>query len=330
MSKRPEGTGVPLVGFPCSVTRADNTPLNEREKFPNMTVDKNGIGIPDPHKDADKMAFETNPTLMLEHWYEYWRKIHGAKITYKESADDSGADLIATYNQVHRIASGPSSLYAPPYKAPLAADGKITSTPAAEVRPYKRPKYDGVTFFNCKSISDFDKFFASDKYIKKIMPDEAIFCRYFIMSVAAEYIIIPGPAIPDPIVLVKIFYRKSGTREDFQNRLLWNHADFVYSKPDVQKYVTRYSLNLNIGPSDKNSMFYQEAGQKLEATSAMSFRNMTECEIFLSGDDYRSIEAIENEFVDQEQSEWFTGINYLIVNNVGKEVATNRNIRPKI
>jgi hypothetical protein len=329
MSNRPEGTGVPLICIPWLFTRVDNTPPNEREMFPNYTVDKSGEPIPEPHKHPEKIALEPNPNLAFEHFDEYWRKIHGSKWAHKESPDDPSTDYVLMYNQVHRVAGGPSSQYSPPYKPPLAADGKLSVNPAAEVPPYVRPKWDGMAHVCYKSLSETEKIFRTNKYVTKIIPDEGIFTRAGLPLAAAEYIIIPGPEIPAPVV-VKRYYRNSGSREGFQKRLLWDHADFVCSKPDTQRYVTRYALLLNVGPNDKNNPLYHEAGQKVDALSMMSFRNMTECEWCLGGDDYRSIDAIENEFVDKGQSEWFTAITYNVINKIGKEVATNRNLTPRM
>lgn len=329
MSKnsRPEGIGQPLICLPFPLTRVDNTPSADRAMFPANNVDKSGKPVADPGKDYQKLALEANPNLMYEHWDEYWRKIHGPKFAYKEGPDDPSTDYVMMYNQVHRITSGPSSLFPPPYKAPVGADGKLSLTPAAEILPFKRPKYDGMAHICYRSLSETSKFFVTDKYKNKIIPDEQVFLRVALVFASSEYIIMPGNETPDPIVVVKFYQRKGGRRDEFQKRLLWEHADLVFSKVDTQKYVTRYAVLLNIGPHDKKDPLYQEEGQKVDAMSMMSFRNTTDCENYLSRDDYFSIDAVEGEFVDKANSEWFTALNYNVVNKVGKEVATNRNLQ---
>jgi hypothetical protein len=297
--------------------------------FPNNTSDKNGNPIVEPDKYPEKIALESNPNLMFEHFDEYWRKIHGPKFAHKEGPEDPSTDYVMMYNQVHRITGGPSSQFPPPYLPPLKSDGMLSMTPAAEVLPYIRPKWDGMAHICYRSLSETAKFFVTDKYNKRIIFDERVFLRVVLVFASAEYVIIPGPEIPSPIVVVKFYYRNGGTREEFQKRLLWEHADLVYSKPDTQKYVSRYALLLNVGPTDKSNPLWQEAGQKVDAMSMMSFRTMTECEWYLSGDDYKTIDAAEDEFVDKKQSEWFTAINYNVVNKGGQEVATNRNLKPQ-
>lgn len=325
---RPEGTGSPLVCLPFPLSRVDNSAPDARPMFEKNSVDVQGVPVGDPSQYGDKLALETNPNLMFEHWDEYWRKIHGPKFCHKEGAEDISTDLVMSYNQVHRLASGPSSLYPPPYRPPLTADGKLSSTPAAEVPPYRRPQFDGLAEICYRSISETEKFFLTDKYFNRIIPDEQIFLRVCLVFESAEYIIIPGAEVPDPIVMAKFYYRKGGTREEFQHRLLWDHADYIYGLQSTQDYVTRFALLLNLGPTDTDNALYQEAGQQVDAMSLMSFRNMTECEAYLGGQEYKDIEKVEAEFVDQEKSDWFTAINYNLVNKVGKEVATNRNLKP--
>lgn len=328
-SSRPEGTGQPLICLPFPLTRVDNTPPAGCAMFPANSVDTTGKAVTDPSKGYQKLALETDPNLMYEHWNEYWRKIHGPKFAYKEGPDDPSIDYVMMYNQVHRITSGPSSLFPPPYKAPLDANGKLSTTPAVEVPPFKRPTYDGMAHICYRSLSETSQFFVTDKYKNKIIPEEQVFLRVALVFASAEYIIMPGPETPDPIVVVKFYQRKGGSREEFQKRLLWDQADLVYSKTDTQKYATRFALLLNVGPNGKNDPLYQKAGQIVDAMSMMSFRNMTDCENYLSREDYFSTAAVEDEFVDQANSEWFTALNYNVVNKVGKETATNRNLQPK-
>lgn len=319
----------PLVCLPFPLTRVDNTPKADRDMFPTNSIGTDGKPVSDPDLEPGRLALEQNPNLMYEHWDEYWRKIHGPKFIHKDDEKDPSTDYVMLYNQVHRLTSGPSSLFPPPYAPMLGEDGKLSEHPSQMVPKYRRPKWDGMAHICYPSLSEVTKFFVTDKYKNKIIPDEAVFLRVALVFASAQYIIIPGNEVPDPIVMVKFYQRKDGTREDFQQKLLWDHADFVRDQADTKKYVTRYALLLNIGPHDKNDPLYQEAGQKVDAMAMMSFKNMTDCEAYLSGDDFRAIETKEDEISIREKSEWFTAINYNLVNKIGKETVTDRTLKPR-
>lgn len=328
MSKRSEGTGTPLICNPFPMSRVDCTPKSERIMISKFSVDTSGNPIPEPDKNYAQLALESDPNLMFEHFDEYWRKIHGAKICHEDSPDDRSAESIAVYAQIHRTAGGPSSSFPPPYKAPQDAEGRLPTNPAAEVPPYKRPKWDGVIHMCNTGFEMRAGFSKSDKYKNKIAPDEGIFVRAGLRAMTAEYILIPRSYdTPDSIVVVKLYYKQNGTREDFQKRLLWDHADYICSLPETEKYVTRYGLLINIEPPIENPSPEMVEFQKIEAVSMMSFRNMTDCERYIGGPDYQKIDKLESEFVDQSQSEWWTGIYYGVIDRIGKEVATNRNIK---
>ena len=318
----------PLICLPFPLSRVDNTPRELRDMFAKNSVNKDGVPVSDPVKEAGTLALETDPNLMYEHWDEYWRKIHGPKFIHKDNEHDDSTNYVMLYNQVHRLTGGPSSQFMPPYPPLLGSDGELTTTPAEGVPAYKRPQWDGMAHICYNSISEVRKFFLTEKYQKKIIPDEAVFLRVALVFISAQYIIIPGAETPDPIVMVKFHTRKDGSREDFQKRLLWEHADFVSSREATKKYATRYALLLNIGPNDKNDPLYQEAGQKVDAMAMMSFKNMTDCESYIAGPDYAAIAEAEEKFCIPEKSEWFTAINYNLVNKVGKEEATDRDLKP--
>ncbi|MCZ4061468.1 hypothetical protein O3W44_23495 [Pantoea sp. LMR881] len=66
----------------------------------------------EPDRHAAKLALEAEPNLAFEHWDEYWRKVHGPKFAYAGPGTQN--DSVLRYDQVHRLASGPSSWFRPP------------------------------------------------------------------------------------------------------------------------------------------------------------------------------------------------------------------------
>jgi hypothetical protein len=93
------------------LSRADDTPLDQRSRAPGHILNKNGKVIPDLAADPSANAFEPNPNLNFEHWGDYWRKVHGPRFLYPDAAEDQKViDRLLRYDQIHRVAPGPTSL----------------------------------------------------------------------------------------------------------------------------------------------------------------------------------------------------------------------------
>ncbi len=94
--------------------------------------------------DPAANASEPDPNLSFETWGDYWRKVHGPRFLHPDEADDrTTISRLLRYDQIHRVASGPTSLNPPPYRPPLDADGRLFETIVGHVEPYRRPQWTG-------------------------------------------------------------------------------------------------------------------------------------------------------------------------------------------
>lgn len=130
-------TTKPLIVTPTFVSRTDATPEDERPHDAGSGVNRAGQEVAHPDRHPSALALEADPNRAFEHWDEYWRKVHGPKFAYAEPG--TANDKVLRYDQVHRIASGPSSAFRPPYRAMVDADDKFVGNPAARVPTYRRP-----------------------------------------------------------------------------------------------------------------------------------------------------------------------------------------------
>ena len=108
-------TTKPLIVTPTFVSRTDATPEVERPHDAGSGVNRSGQEVAHPDRHPTALALEPDPNRAFEHWDEYWRKVHGPKFAYEEPG--TANDRVLRYDQVHRIASGPSSAFPPPYRA---------------------------------------------------------------------------------------------------------------------------------------------------------------------------------------------------------------------
>jgi hypothetical protein len=82
--------------------------------------------------------------------------------------------------------------------------------------------------------------------------------------------------------------------------------------------VKRYAQLHNISvPTDA---FFDPIGDQFDGITVMSFANPTDLEHFLTSRTYARIVADENVFI--AESEYFTAINYIIINKIPHEHPT--------
>ncbi|MBW3130324.1 EthD domain-containing protein [Hymenobacter profundi] len=310
-------TTAPLIVTPTFLTRADRTPPTERPQDEGFTRSRDGQALDNPAAEPAKIALEANANLAYEHWDEYWRKVHGPKFAYEEPDTDN--EPVLRYDQIHRVAAGPSSYFRPPYLAMTTADAKLVGDPHAQVPTYQRPRWDGFAYIAYATEADIDKVLKQPQYDKRIVADEQTVFRMVTRSITREYILLPSPSHRDPITLVKIHYRHpSLSREAFQQRLLTEHAAVVLAQPATHAYVRRYAQLHNIGSTQ-----FDPEGSRMDAISVLAFASMNDVEDYLSSDGYRVIEVDEASITDIEQSEFWTGLTYSVINRLLPELATS-------
>jgi hypothetical protein len=311
-------TNEPLIVTPTFLTRADATPRTVRPQDEGATRSKHGDSLDNPDAEPAEIALEADPNLGYEHWDEYWRKVHGPKFAYEEPGSTS--EPVLRYDQIHRVAGGPSSYFRPPYHAMVTDDQKLVADPYARVPAYQRPRWDGFAYIAYAAEADINRVLKQPQYDKRVVADEQTAFRMVTRSITREYILLPSPTHRDPISLVKIHYRKPEiTREAFQERLLNQHAEVVLAQAATHTYVRRYAQLHNIGSTQ-----YDPEGSLMDAISVLSFASMNDVEDFLVSEEYQAIEADEASFTDLAQSEFWTGITYSVINRLLPELATRR------
>jgi hypothetical protein len=311
-------TTAPLIVTPTFLTRADNTPRAMRPLDEGATRGRTGEAIENPDAEPAEIALEAGPALGFEHWDEYWRKVHGPKFAYEEPGTDN--EPVLRYDQVHRLAGGPSSYFRPPYHAMTTPDQKLVADPYAQVPAYQRPRWDGFAYIAYAAEADISRVLKQPQYDKRVVADEQTAFRMVTRSITREYILLPSAQHRDPISLVKIHYRQPHlSREEFQARLLGAHAALLLAQSATHTYVRRYAQLHNIGSTQ-----FDPEGSLMDAISVLSFASINDVEDYLVSDEYRAIEADEATFTDLTQSEFWTGVNYSVINRLLPELATLR------
>ena len=305
----------PLLVLTALVVRADTSPQRglrrARRGYPANRV---GEGIADPGVEDRQLALTTEPQLEWEAFDAYWRKVHGPKILHPEGEGDSVTPLLVYYLQQHRIPGGPSSEDPPPYRAPLGSDGRLPGDPAARVRPYGRPPWDGLAQLGFRSRDELHRFFdpGAGKYGEKIVPDEAVFLRGFAFNLSEEHIVLGGEdRRRDPILLVRTFVRRAELpRPAFRARWAGDHADRLRDLPQAKPggAIRRYVQLHNV--SRAGDPLYDETGDRFDGIGVMSFANTNDLEDFLASPDYAGLTADEGEFCTE--AAYFTALNYAI------------------
>lgn len=310
-------TGKPLIVTPTFVSRVDDTPRGERPQDSGSAKSRHGHEVHRPDWRPGALAIEGDPNLAFEHWDEYWRKVHGPKFAWDEPGSSSAKVL--RYDQVHRVASGPSSFFAPPYRAMVDEDGRLPSDPWKHVPAFGRPRWDGFAYIAYAEQEDIEATLGQEKFAERIIADEQTAFRMVTREIAREYILIPSERHRDPISLVRIHMRRPElSRADFQRRLLGEHADLVLAQGATRELVRRYAQLHNIGSTQEDP-----EGSRIDAVSVLSFASMNDVEDYLVHPDHAAIDASEQALCG-EGSEWWTALNYSVINRLTAEVATRR------
>jgi hypothetical protein len=305
----------PLIVTGTFVSRVDDTARGDRPLDAGASTSKHGHAIHFPNWRAGALALEDNPNLAFEHWDEYWRKVHGPKFAWDEPGS-SGA-LVLRYDQLHRIASGPSSFFAPPYRAMIDASGKLPSDPHKHVPALQRPLWDGLAYITYAEQDDIEATLKQEKFAERIIADEQVAFRMVSREITREFILIPSARHRDAISLVKIHKRNRAlSREQFQHQLLHEHAQLVLANPATKEFVRRYAQLHNIGSTQKDP-----EGSKIDAVSLFAFASMNDVEDYLVSEGHAAIAAAEDALCGAG-SEWWTALNYSVINRLMPEVAT--------
>jgi hypothetical protein len=310
-------TTKPLIVTGTFVSRVDNTPRSERPQDQGSAKDKHGREVRNPDRRTADLALEPDPDMAFEHWDEYWRKVHGPKFAWNEPG--SSSELVLRYDQLHRIASGPSSFFPPPYAAMVDESGQLPSDPERRVPAFGRPRWDGLAYITYAEQADIQRTLSQEKFAKRIIADEQVAFRMVTRELAREFILIPSARHRDPVSLLKIHMRRPElSRADFQRRLLNEHANTVLAQPATHEFVRRYAQLHNIGSTQDDP-----EGSKIDAVSILAFDCLNDVEDYLVSKDHAAIEASENALAG-EGSEWWTAVNYSVINRLFPELATDR------
>ena len=308
-------SGKPLIVTPTFVSRVDATPRGDRPQDAGSAKSRHGHEVHLPNWRPHALAIEGDPNLAFEHWDEYWRKVHGPKFAWDEPG--SSSELVVRYDQLHRIASGPSSAFPPPYRAMVDDHGLLPADPWQRVPAFDRPRWDGLAYIAYAEEADIERTLGQDKFAKRIIADEQTAFRMVTREITREYILIPSERHRDAVSLVKIHMRRPDlSREAFQQRLLHDHARLVMAQPATGEFVRRYAQLHTIGSTQKDP-----EGSKIDAVSIFAFASMNDVEDFLVSGDAATIAAAEAELIG-EGSEWWTALNYSVINRLHPERAT--------
>lgn len=319
-----KATHAPLTVLFSFLSRADSTPLGLRSRADGHVLGVDGNPLQDPAADASENAFESDPNLNFEKWGEYWRKVHGMRFIHPESsADDTIIAGLLRYDQIHRVAGGPTSLNPPPYLPPLDAAGNLFDTVIGHIEPYRRPEWDGVAYLNFANLDDLNRLLASDRVRQKILPEDRAIFRDLAPFLARQYILLPSKAGADAVILVRSHIRRGDRdRSDFQTRWLRDHSKAVLNQPATQQLVKRYVQLHNIGPDVKGQPFFHEATSRIDAITIIAFASMMDAEAFLTSDDYARIEASEDSLSIVESAKYWTGLNFRVIDRLSGEART--------
>ena len=166
---------------------------------------------------------------------------------------------------------------------------------------------------------DIEATLGQEKFAKRIIADEQVAFRMVTREITREFILIPSAEHRDPISLVKIHQRlPSLSREEFQERLLHQHADLVMSCGATHQHVRRYAQLHTIGSTQEDP-----EGSKIDAVSILAFASLNDVEDYLVSEEHGRIEVSERSLAG-EGSEWWTAINYSVINRLLPELATDR------
>ncbi len=312
--------GAPLTVLFSFLSRADSTSLDRRSRADGHGLDRDGNVIADPAVNA----FASDPNLNFEGWGDYWRKVHGVRFLHPETAmDRQNIERLLRYDQIHRLAPGPTSLYPPPYRPPLDAAGKLFDTIIGHVEPYRRPDWDGAAYLAFAGLDDLRAVLGSDRVRQKILPEDQAIFRDLAPMLARQFVLVPNPAADDAFILVKTHVRRDDLdRKTFQRQWLTGHAELVSGQRETRRLVKRYVQLHNIGPEAEGQPFFHPATSRIDGVTIMAFTSMKDVEMFLLSDGYARIEADERTIAVPEAGEYWTGATFTIVDQTAPEKMT--------
>ncbi|WP_413439430.1 EthD domain-containing protein [Sulfuriferula sp. GW1] len=319
------GTDEPLIVLCSFLSRADNTPLQERRRGDGHMLDAQGQVIADPAVDPAANAFEGNPNLNFEKWGEYWRKVHGVRFTYVEEPDDRSLERLQRYDQLHRVAAGPTESSTPPYAAPIDDNGRLFPTVIGHIAPYRRPRWDGIAYLNFAGPEDIAAALANKRVRSKILPEDQAIFRDIAPVLSRQYILLPSASGNDAITLVKTHVRRpDSSRAEFQRWWLQEHADTVLAQPDTPRLVKRYVQLHNIGPTETGQPFFHPETSGIDGVTLMAFASMNDLEDFLLTDSQRVIADSEATMTAAGSTEYWTALGFVLVNRIAPEQVSRR------
>lgn len=308
-------TSQPLIVTPTFVSRVDRTANSERPRDAKASRSKDGTPVSQPDRTPEALAIEPEPNLAFEHWDEYWRKIHGPKFAWDEPG--SSSELVLRYDQLHRVAAGPSSFFRPPYRAPVDAQGRLHEDPERHVPSYGRPQWDGLAYITYAEEGDIERVLGQEKFAERIIADEQVAFRKVTRGIMREHILIPSERHRDPIALVKIHIRKPElSREEFQQALLREQADLILSRPATHQFVKRYAQLHAIGMTRPD-----KEGEEMDAVSVLSFASLNDLEDYMVSEDHALIQEQEDRS-QSDRSEFWTALSVSIINRLMPELPT--------
>jgi len=317
--------GAPLTVLFSFLSRADATPLDQRRRGDGHLLDHQGRVITDPAHDPSVNAFEADPNLNFEKWGEYWRKVHGVRFLHQEDADDRSVERLLRYDQIHRVAAGPTSLTPLPYRPPLDGDGRLFPTIIGHVEPYRRPRWDGVAYLGFASLDGVVAVLATERIRSKILPEDQTIFRDIAPVLAREFVILPSQTGNDAVALLKTHVRRPDLdRFAFQRRWLHEHAELVLAQADTKRLVRRYVQLHNVGPTVQGEPFFHPETSLIDGVTLMAFSTMRDVETFLTSESQALIAADEQLISIVKAGEYWSGMNFSIVDRLPPEKASNR------
>ena len=97
------------------------------------------------------------------------------------------------------------------------------------------------------------------------------------------------------------------------------HAALVLSKAATHQYVRRYAQLHYLDSTQEDP-----EGSRMDGISVLSFGSVIDVEDYLTHADHAAIEVSESALCDAAGSEWWTAVNYSVINRLLPELATDR------
>ncbi|MDC6378828.1 hypothetical protein BW687_001360 [Pseudomonas graminis] len=313
----------PLTVVCSFLSRSDNTPLSERTRAVGHVLDHKGEVIADPAKNPEANAFEGTPNVNFEHYGEYWRKVHGVRFIHPESNDDSVTlEKLVRYDQLHRLAAGPTQTDTPPYQVPADGEGKLWPTVIGKISPYHRPQWDGIAYLNFSTADDISAVLSSNRVLEKIIPEEKVVFRDMAPLLSKQYVIIPSLQNNEGVTLVKIHKRQSHlSRVDFQNWWIGNFAEKIRQQNSTTQLIKRYVQLHNIGPTEAGKPFFHEYTSSIDGVSLLSFASLSDLEDYLRSPATQELFRVEA--TECQSTEYWTAVGVVLVNRIHPECETS-------